>query len=45
VVTSLGRECVPRDVVEDVVLGKHTMISAKVALIPGIVEVSTRCSI
>jgi hypothetical protein len=37
VVTSLGCECVP----EDVVLGKHTMIGAKVALVPGIVE---RCN-
>jgi hypothetical protein len=38
VVTSLGCECVPEDVVEDVVLRKHTMIGAKVALIPEIVE-------
>jgi hypothetical protein len=42
VVTSLGCGCVPEDVVEDVVLRKHTMICAKVALVPRIVE---RCQL
>jgi hypothetical protein len=41
-VTSLGSEGVAADIVEDVVLGKHTMIYAKVMLIPGIVE---RCQL
>jgi hypothetical protein len=34
----VGCECVPEDVVEDVELRKHTIIGAKVLLIPGIVE-------
>jgi hypothetical protein len=41
-VTSLGCESVVEDIVEDVVLGKHTMIGAKIVLIPGIVE---RCQL
>jgi hypothetical protein len=35
-------ECAPEDVVDDVVLGKHTMIDAKVALV---LEIEERCQL
>jgi hypothetical protein len=35
VVTSVGSESVAEDVIEDVVLGKHTMICDEVVLFPG----------
>jgi hypothetical protein len=41
-VTSLGCESVAEEVVEDVVLGKHTMIGAKIVLVLRIVE---RCQL
>jgi hypothetical protein len=38
VVTSLRSKSVPKDIIEDVILGKHTMIGAIVVLILGKVE-------